>query len=577
LRILGVALSALHRIGILTALPEVELPAVLRAFGISSEASPVERYQGERYWVADVEASVGLHLNVIISCFGLSGNTESPLPVERLIGKYRPELMILCGIACGIRKFALGDVVTSDIIWAYEYVKTTGDGPLDRSRSRIVPAHIRDDIQFFNSTKAWQDCFHDLQGQLKPAQQPRKQFTPSLQRLIWIASGEKVMANNELTALNAKHNLIRAGEMEGYGFANACDDRRPSVPWLVVRGISDYGDLTKDNVDPGAPLVDEYHFTAANAAAAFVRTFLTETYTLAEPPRTPAVLRSPSDFVRAFVAELANLVKRKQYETIVRYRETFSRFLWVEGRLKERVRMGRIAEDAAAKLGKTDVQIAALLDDVGWSLAALRKFKDSKQSLLHGLRLAQDAGNRYWAAKAHRHLAGLYLEEGKHKLAFKELATAERLAKKIPDRRERIEMLAGIAYGRAVIAHLNGQLKDALRYLNRSEKLQEILHDASRAVRFYALKGKIAEAKGDLGLAKDLYRRGLEQANKIGRKDEMIRNELGLARVFAADGDAARSLKHRTEAQTMLKVTPVPYEPGEREISIFVRRYKNGR
>jgi quercetin dioxygenase-like cupin family protein len=35
----------------------------------------------------------------------------------------------------------------------------------------------------------------------------------------WIASGEKLMAKGELARLNSSHDLIQAGEMEGYGFA----------------------------------------------------------------------------------------------------------------------------------------------------------------------------------------------------------------------------------------------------------------------------------------------------------------------------------------------------------------------
>ena len=218
-------------VGILTALPEHELPAALRALGIASDSSPHDRFEGERYWLATVKRTDGKELRVVISCFGLSGNTESQLPVDRLIRRFKPELVILAGIACGIRKFSLGDVVTSDLMWAYEYVKTTAGKELDRSRGKVTPRHIQDDVQFFKATKMWHKAFASAQTALSGTARPRTPCTrPVLRQSVWIASGEKVMANGELPALNAKHDLIQAGEMEGYGFAAACEDRRLSGP-----------------------------------------------------------------------------------------------------------------------------------------------------------------------------------------------------------------------------------------------------------------------------------------------------------------------------------------------------------
>lgn len=555
-----------HRIGVLTALAEVELPAALRAFDIPPEAQPAERHEGERYWLSTIHTKSGYNLEMVVSCFGLSGNTESPLPVDRLIRNYRPELVILCGIACGVRDYSLGDVVTADTVWAYEYVKTTGKRPLDRSRARSVQPHIRDDIQFFSATGDWQEKFMSLQRALDPALSPRLQPRPLLRRSIWIASGEKVMANGELAALKKKYDLIRAGEMEGYGFANACVDRRPPVSWLVIRGISDYGDKSKDDLKDSATLKDEYHCTAANAATSFARSFLVESYTVASSRGTQR--SPPCDFGQSLLAELATLVKQERYDTILRYRETFSRFLWVEGRLKERIALGRIAEDAAARLGKRESQVAALLDDIGWSLLSLRQFKRARQSILHGLQLADNLKNTYWSAKGHRHLAGLHLEEKHYKQAYAELDSAAQLARRVSERKQRIEMLAGIAYGRALTALEQGDLKKSLAYLKRSEELREELGDPSRTVRIYAIKAKIAEARGDISSAKDLYRAGLEDARRIGRKDEMIRNHLGLARVYGLERDFGKAQKHRNEAHEMLAVTPVPYEPGESDADI---------
>jgi hypothetical protein len=87
------------------------------------------------------------------------------------------------------------------------------------------------------------------------------------------------MSNGELAELNRDKDLIRVGEMEGLGFARACNDQSPPVPWLIIRGISDYGDKSKDGKKRGGPKKDEFHACAAAAAATFFRVFLDRSYT----------------------------------------------------------------------------------------------------------------------------------------------------------------------------------------------------------------------------------------------------------------------------------------------------------
>ena len=333
-----------------------------------------------------------------------------------------------------------------------------------------------------------------------------------------------------------------------------------------MRGISDYGDKTKDKPRTAiAPRKDEYHPTAANAATSFVKVFLENAYTLATEhiQKSASVTAGLEAVGQALVSELRRLASQGNYETILRYRDTFSRFLWLEGKAKERVRLGEIAEDAAAKLGNKQVRIAALVDDIGWSLMSLGQLAKAQTALLHGLRLAKELREQYWISKAYRHLAGSYLEAKDYGNAWKYLGLASKAAAKILDADARAEMLAGIEYGRAVTAHLTNKLDDALKYIETSDRLRKKLGDASRMVRTYNMKGKIAEAIGDAGLAKDLYRTGLNESLKIRRKDEMIRNHLGLARVYAREGSSKLAQKHALEARKLLTGTPVPFEPGD--------------
>ncbi len=272
-------MAKMGTIGVITALPDVELRAVRRAIPVRNARG--SRHEGERYWEAELFQTDGHPLRIVMSSVGESGNIEIGLPVERMIRYCDPELMIFVGIACGVRDYRLGDVVTSSMIWAYEYVKTQKSGLLDRSRARVTPGHVQDDVHFFDADmkREWHKVFKKVQSKTDGKLLPRNaKIVPELHKSIWIASGEKVMGAGELAELNKKHDLIRAGDMEGYGFANACEDRRLRVPWLVIRGISDYGDRSKDGLRAYGPKHDEFHATAANAASSFLKVFLQHSY-----------------------------------------------------------------------------------------------------------------------------------------------------------------------------------------------------------------------------------------------------------------------------------------------------------
>jgi len=72
-----------------------------------------------------------------------------------------------------------------------------------------------------------------------------------------IASGEKLLRDPEkLVSLREIHGKIEVGEMEGSGFSKCCDVGK--VEWLVIRGISDFGDHLKD---------DQFHDFASRTAA----------------------------------------------------------------------------------------------------------------------------------------------------------------------------------------------------------------------------------------------------------------------------------------------------------------------
>lgn len=268
------------------------------------------------------------------------------------------------------------------------------------------------------------------------------------------------------------------------------------------------------------------------------------------------------------IQELESLYANGDYESILRHRQNFSRILWIEGKAKERIRLGEIAEDAAVKIGDKIAQVSILIDDLGWSLVSQKEFESAIRYLKHGLKIATEINEYYWIAKAHRHLAGINIEAERIADAIKELELAENAALQIKTDPLKTEMLAGIYYGISVANLKNESLDLALEYLNKSENLRAIGNDRTRIVKIYSLKGKIYEAKEDYDSAKDYYRQGLTEAKRIGRIDEVIRNHMGLARVFEIQGDKKNSQFHLNEAKNLSESTPVPFEINEKEFKI---------
>jgi hypothetical protein len=82
---------------------------------------------------------------------------------------------------------------------------------------------------------------------------------------VTIASGDKLLRDpNKLLELRRDiHGKIEVGEMEAAGLVEAC--RIAGTPWLVIRGISDFGDSFKD---------DRFHTLASQTAATVMVDFL---------------------------------------------------------------------------------------------------------------------------------------------------------------------------------------------------------------------------------------------------------------------------------------------------------------
>jgi nucleoside phosphorylase len=158
--------------------------------------------------------------------------------------------MILVGIAGGLEgRVKLGDVIVPDTIWYYELARREEEelprpvtfklrSPLDRILGRqenLRRNWVSSAIELGN----WANFLPSIQAESTPALQVHTQCV--------LASGEKLLADGKTLAnlQHAGHEKIRATDMEGAGFALACNGVGDEVPWLVVRGVSDFSDSDK--------------------------------------------------------------------------------------------------------------------------------------------------------------------------------------------------------------------------------------------------------------------------------------------------------------------------------------------
>jgi hypothetical protein len=199
----------------------------------------------------------------------------------------------------------LGHVVYSEVVVDYEGAKLTEEGIMPRMDQVSADDVLFEELELFsrNATSGrWLQYFNSAQKMLTPDQLPPQPIVPTAQR-AFIASGEKLLADGSLARLSStRDDRIRAAEKEGYGFATGAKKR----PWMIIRGISDYGDpASRDGEEK-----DRYHATATNAAASFLRAFLEEQldprlFPVSAQPSSRSALFDDSQSVRVETALLS--------------------------------------------------------------------------------------------------------------------------------------------------------------------------------------------------------------------------------------------------------------------------------
>lgn len=225
---------------------EVEYHAVRRYLGEMKE----QTIEGSVYETGQFRGRNQTY-EVVIRQTG-SKNTDIALATDKIIRCFHPAVVLLVGIAGGVKDVSLGDIVVGTKAYGYESGKVVDGALLARPESIPYDTDLLEQARSLARQPSWQ------QTTLLWKKIPKIVFGP-------IASGDKVIASTqspEYIFIKNNFNDTTALEMESIGFAKAAFPHK-MVRIMNIRGISDLLDNKSHTDGEGG------QETAAAYAAAF--------------------------------------------------------------------------------------------------------------------------------------------------------------------------------------------------------------------------------------------------------------------------------------------------------------------
>lgn len=252
---------------IVLAVKEVELIACLRAFGVASGSRPSVMPGGLEVYFLESDG-----LSIALAWVGTDGNVESAMKSAALFAILGARLAVLVGMAAGVvGKMELGDVAVSEAVWAADFEVLKKKGSIPKPKTYPVAGRVLTGLTAMrNIDPFWGARVSDevrkwatLEPELctLPEDLP-EDWRPKFKTGV-IFAGSRIVQDGSLPRKRQEqHERLIAAEMEGAGFAAACDERRASLDWVVIRGVADFGKT---------PRPKDWQFVSTYAAAALLR------------------------------------------------------------------------------------------------------------------------------------------------------------------------------------------------------------------------------------------------------------------------------------------------------------------
>src|SRR6266700_46134 len=215
---------------------------------------------------ATIKNNKGELLNLHISWLPRYGPQEMTLHLSRVLEECQPRVAIMTGICAGdAQQVQLGDLVVAERTFTYDNGKFTLDDAGRRGHEHNTMTYQLDAniLQFLGLFDDWKPLIVRLERPLSPPEirLERREVHCHIKAM---ASGNAVRADNPFEDVRAPVRGTVAIDMEGAAFGLVMS-RHSLIPWLVVKGVCDYADKTKN---------DAYHDYAARASALYALSFI---------------------------------------------------------------------------------------------------------------------------------------------------------------------------------------------------------------------------------------------------------------------------------------------------------------
>ena len=267
------------------------------------------------------------------------------------------------------------------------------------------------------------------------------------------------------------------------------------------------------------------------------------------------------DFLEVMVTDFKEKIEAGDYQDILHLGPPLSRLLWLSGDYDNRVKLGKLVQEAALYSQNKTAEMRSLIDDTGWTLFVLNKPEKAITNINKGITIATDLADYYYIAKGNRHLFNIYLQTNNMTLATSNLSDARTASNQIEDTKQKKEMTNGIDYDAIELFIKQNALDDALNEATRLLNEYKATGDKARTPKVYSLIGKIyfLRNRNDEEESIKYFKLGLNAAKQQKRKDEVIKCYMGLTVCYLRKGDTHQAQEFYDKCKDEIKTNPVVF------------------
>jgi tetratricopeptide (TPR) repeat protein len=245
----------------------------------------------------------------------------------------------------------------------------------------------------------------------------------------------------------------------------------------------------------------------------------------------------PTARENAIVELLTDLFSEGRHDEVSIIGYNLSRMLWVKGHWRARISVGYLLEKSAFFIKNNEAYLHALVDMVGWSSVVLGDFATGEKYFKRASKYAEDNSAvspvfLFYQAKAYRHLGGAAYKVNRFAEAETWLSKAEDVAQRIDNREKKLELLAGIEYGRSEIFRRQLLYDQAELHTIESMRIYRELNDELRAIKTIVQHGLIYLGRKELPQAFSEFSKAKTLAELNRRKEQLSEAYFGLGQLY---------------------------------------------